>query len=162
MSVVLRLVLISLSWVVLQIASGFIASRIPRAAFARENALFRTRRWEHDGELYERVFRIRSWKESLPEAGGMFKGGFAKRAIGDRTSGRLELFIAETRRAEFTHWLVVVLSFTFFAWNPPHIAAWMPIIGFLGNAPFIMVQRHLRPRMQRLAVDAAKRKRPTR
>ncbi|HKJ84481.1 MAG TPA: glycosyl-4,4'-diaponeurosporenoate acyltransferase [Spirochaetia bacterium] len=162
MPVMIRLVLISLAWVVLQIGSGFITNKIPRSVFFREGFLFRTRRWEHDGELYERVFRIRSWKESLPEAGGMFKGGFAKRAIGDRSSVRLELFIAETRRAEFTHWLVVVLSFSFFAWNPPHIAAWMPIIGFLGNAPFIMVQRHLRPRMQRLAGGPAKRERPTR
>ncbi len=162
MPVALRLVLISIAWVVFQIGSGFMTNRLPRAVFAREGFLFRTRRWERGGEIYERVFRIRRWKESLPEAGGMFKGGFAKRAIGDRSSDRLELFIAETRRAEFTHWLVVVLSFTFFAWNPMRVAVWMPLIGFLGNAPFIMVQRHLRPRLQRLAADAAERQPPTR
>jgi glycosyl-4,4'-diaponeurosporenoate acyltransferase len=151
MPVVLRLVLISLAWVVLQIGSGFATNRLPRAPFAREGLLFRTRRWERGGEVYERVFGIRRWKDALPEAGAMFKGGFAKRAIGGRSASRLELFIAETRRAEFSHWLVVALSFTFFAWNPPHVAVWMPVIGFLGNAPFIMVQRHVRPRLERLA-----------
>ncbi|MFW6289036.1 MAG: hypothetical protein ACOC2Q_04580, partial [Spirochaetota bacterium] len=151
MPAILRLVLISLAWVTLQIGSGFIAGKLKRSLFTHESFVFRSRRWERGGEFYERVFGIRRWKELLPEAGGMFKGGFAKRAIGGRSPDRLGSFIAETRRAEFSHWLVVLLSFTFFAWNPPHVALWMPIIGFLGNAPFIMVQRHLRPRLQRLA-----------
>ena len=46
MPVILRLLLISFAWVVLQIGSGFITNKLPRAPFARESFLFRTRRWE--------------------------------------------------------------------------------------------------------------------
>lgn len=97
--------------------------------------------------LYERIFRIRRWKDRLPEAGAMFSGGVSKRRLGALSSDQLRLRIAETRRAEFTHWFAVLLSLTFFAWNPVAIAIWMPFIGIVGNAPFIAVQRYLRPRM---------------
>lgn len=151
MSVILRLVLISAAWVVFQIGSGYVTNRLPGRLFARDSWLYRMRRWENGGRFYDRVFRIRQWKDSLPEAGAMFAGGFEKRGLQGRSDDQIVRFIAETRRAELTHWLPVLLSFSFFAWNPVNVALWMPIIGFLGNAPFIMVQRYLRPRMMRLA-----------
>jgi glycosyl-4,4'-diaponeurosporenoate acyltransferase len=150
MHVIVRLVLISVSWVIFQIGAGYLTNRLTVRMFERDGWLYRTRRWERGGLVYERVFRIRRWKDALPEAGAMFAGGFAKRGVSGRTPALLCRFVAETRRAELTHWLPVLLSLTFFAWNPPRIALWMPIVGFLGNAPFIMVQRYVRPRMQRL------------
>jgi glycosyl-4,4'-diaponeurosporenoate acyltransferase len=157
MSLFLRLLLISGAWVVFQIGSGYVTNRMPSRYFARETWLFRPRRWEQQGQVYDRLFRIRRWKDSLPEAGAMFAGGFNKRALGSRTPDRMEQFIGETRRAELTHWLPVLLSFSFFAWNVPSVAIWMPIVGFLGNLPFIMVQRYVRPRLQRLSRKASDR-----
>ena len=58
--------------------------------------------------------------------------------------------IAETRRAERTHWFAALFSVTFFARNPVSVAIWMTPIGLLANALFIAVQRHLRPRLVRL------------
>ncbi len=154
MHVVLRLLLISLAWVVIQIGSGYLTHLLPRRLFDSDGLLYRTRPWERGGETYARVFHIRRWKDALPEAGAMFQGGFEKRGLRARSPDLLRRFIAETRRAELTHWLPVLLSLTFFAWNPGRIAFLMPVIGFLGNAPFIMVQRFVRPRMQRLLRDA--------
>ena len=150
MSVLLRLVLISASWVAIQIGSGYATHLLPLRLFLADGPLTRTRGWERGGRTYERVLRVRRWKDLLPEAGGMFAGGFAKRSLDTRSAGRVDRFIAETRRAEITHWVPVVLSLTFFAWNPPNVAVWMPIVGFLGNAPFIVVQRYLRPRLRAL------------
>ncbi len=150
MAVWLRLLLISLAWVAIEIGSGYLTNRLPLRLFETDGPLTRTRRWEREGQTYARVFRVHRWKDALPEAGAMFAGGFAKRGLRERSPRRLDRFIAETRRAELTHWLPVVLSFSFFAWNPPHVAAWMPIIGFLGNLPFIVVQRYVRPRLERL------------
>lgn len=79
----------------------------------------------------------------------MFAGGVSKRRLGRPSRGGIEAMIVETRRAELTHWFPVVLSLTFFAWNPFSVAIWMPLVGFLGNAPFIVVQRYLRPRFTR-------------
>lgn len=162
MAVGLRLLAISLAWVVIEIGSGYLTNKLPLRLFAADGPLTRTRRWERDGQTYARVFRVQRWKDALPEAGGMFAGGFGKRALRTRSSEKLDRFIAETRRAELTHWLPVALSLTFFAWNPPYVAVWMPIVGFLGNAPFIMVQRYLRPRLARLLDVSRRKSRPSR
>lgn len=147
MSLALRLVLICLAWVVVQIAPGFVTHHLPRRLFERDSGLYRTRRWEAGGAIYQRLFRVRKWKDRLPEAGAMFAGGVSKRSLAGGSGEALAVAVAETRRAELTHWLAAGLSFSFFLWNPPQIAAWMPLVGILGNAPFIIVQRHLRPRM---------------
>lgn len=150
MSVALRLVLIAIAWVVIEIGAGYIANKLPLRLFEHEGPLTRTRRWERDGAIYARLFRVHRWKDALPEAGAMFAGGFGKRGLRTRSRDQLDRFVAETRRAELTHWLAVVLSLTFFAWNSPVVAVWMPAIGLVGNAPFIVVQRYLRPRLARL------------
>jgi glycosyl-4,4'-diaponeurosporenoate acyltransferase len=159
MPVLLRLLLISVAWAAIQVLTGFVTHHLPRRVFERDSPLYRTRRWEVGGAVYERLFRIRRWKDRLPEAGALFEGGVSKRNLASRSPEGLRLRVAETRRAELTHWLAVVLSLSFFAWNPPTIAVWMPIIGFVANAPFILVQRYVRPRLIAL-LDRGRRERP--
>ena len=150
MPVILRLLLISLAWVAIHIGAGFLTHHLPRRFFAADGILYRSRGWERGGRVYQRLFSIKRWKDRLPEAGALFSGGVSKRALPSRSAAGLGLLLEETRRAELTHWLPVLLSFSFFAWNPPHIAAWMPIVAVLGNAPFVMVQRYNRPRLEAL------------
>lgn len=151
MSVLLRLLLIAVAWVVIEIGSGYIAHRLPAAWFTRDRWLFRLRRWEADGAVYQRLFAVRRWKDRLPEAGAMFRGGVSKRLTGNRDAAALARLVGETRRAELTHWLPLPLSATFFLWNPLAIALWMPLFALLANAPFIIVQRYNRPRLERAA-----------
>lgn len=154
MTVAARLLAISGAWIAIQIGSGYLTHHMPAGWFQRDGWLFRCRGFERGGRLYRRVFRVHRWKDRLPEAGALFAGGFSKRrlASGNPAAGSnvLERFVAETRRAELTHWLPVLLSLSFFLWNPPAIAAWMPPIGLLGNLPFIIVQRSNRPRLMAL------------
>ncbi|MFW5688220.1 MAG: hypothetical protein ACOC1U_01510 [Spirochaetota bacterium] len=150
MAVALRLALISLSWGAIQFVAGGLAHIIPRRVFTRsleteprpEPALARV--------AYRRVLRVHRWKDRLPEAGALFAGGFSKRGFVGRDPARLLVFIAETRRAEFSHWLAALLSLTFFLWNTPAVAIWMPPVGLAGNAPFIVVQRYVRMRLRAL------------
>ncbi len=148
-----RILLIALNWILFHIGSGFVTHHMPRHLFDRNGPLFRTRAFEADGRFYRRYFLVHRWKDLLPEAGATFAGGFAKRSFpADRRGDRefIVRFVAETRRAELTHWLPVFLSATFFLWNPLEIAVWMPVYAVLTNAPFIVVQRANRPRLQRL------------
>jgi len=56
----------------------------------------------------------------------------------------------ETRRAELTHWLLMVPAPFFFLWNPAW-AGWVMIVyALLANCPFIMIQRYNRPRLERV------------
>lgn len=150
----IRVLLIAINWVFFHIGSGFVTHHMPKRFFDHDTSLFRTRGFEDEGRFYRRYLFIHRWKDLLPEAGAVFAGGFAKRSFlvagrGDRQY--IQRFIAETRRAELTHWLPIVLSVTFFLWNPPAIAVWMPVYAVLTNLPFILVQRANRPRLQRLA-----------
>lgn len=151
MSLVLRLVLISATWVAIEIGSGFLVHHFPAGWFGRDRWLTRERGWERGGRTYQRLFGVRRWKDRLPEAGDWFAGGMRKRLQANHTREQLAALIEETRRAEITHWLPFPLSFSFFLWNPPEIAIWMPIVALLGNAPFIMVQRYNRPRIAHAA-----------
>lgn len=164
MTVAARLLAISVAWVAIQIGSGYLTHRMPAGWFRRDGWLFRCRGFEREGKLYRRVFRVHRWKDRLPEAGALFAGGFNKRRLASigpaDASSVLERFVAETRRAELTHWLPVLFSLSFFLWNPPAIAAWMPPIGLLGNLPFIIVQRSNRPRLTSLRRRAAGPERP--
>ena len=157
MSPAVRVGMIAVAWVAIQMGSGFIAHRIPLFWLQKERLLFRTRRFEQNGAIYRRVFRVHRWKRFLPEAGATFAGGFAKRSLAGADSGYLERFVAETRRAELTHWLPLPFSLSFFLWNSIEVAVWMPLFALVINAPFIVVQRSNRPRLQRAARDAAKR-----
>jgi glycosyl-4,4'-diaponeurosporenoate acyltransferase len=150
MPIVIRVALIALCWVTIHIGSGYLTHHLPRSLFDHESFLFRSRRWERNGEIYQKLFRVRNWKDRLPEAGSFFRGGFSKRNLKSRESNHLGQFINETRRAELTHWLPLVLSFTFFLWNPAYIAVWMPVYAILTNFPFLLVQRYLRPRLKLL------------
>lgn len=154
MNVVLRLLLISIAWVAIEIGSGYLAHRIPADWFARERWLFRERRWERGGSIYQRLFGVRRWKDRLPEAGALFAGGVGKRSLSGTGAQQLAELVRETRRAELTHWLPLPLSASFFLWNPLAIAAWMPLFALLVNAPFIIVQRYNRPRLERAASRA--------
>ena len=152
----MRVLLIAGTWVVFHIGSGFVTHHMPRQFFDRERWLFRTRAIEAEGRIYRRLLRIHRWKDLLPEAGATFAGGFTKRSLpsglsANDTGEYIQRFIAETRRAELTHWLPILLSATFFIWNPPEIAGWMPVYAAVTNLPFICVQRSNRPRLQRLA-----------
>ena len=151
MTPLVRVLLIAVIWVTIHLGSGYIAHRIPLVWFMRDRALFRTRRFEAEGRLYRRVFRVHRWKDSLPEAGAAFEGGFTKRSLSGLDADYFQRFVAETRRAELTHWLPLLFSLTFFLWNPVYIAAWMPVYAILSTAPFIIVQRSNRPRLQRAA-----------
>lgn len=149
-----RLLLIALNWVVFQIGSGLIAHHLPVSIFDRETKASRVHAFEAESRFYRRYFLIQRWKHLLPEAGALFAGGFAKNSVPPcalRDEEFLERFVAETRRAELTHWLPILLSATFFLWNPLEIAVWMPVYAMITNVPFIMVQRANRPRLQRLA-----------
>ena len=101
---------------------------------------------ERSGSRYE-ALRIRRWKDRLPEAGALFAGGLSKRHVPAAADGGLGRFVAETRRAEWGHWLAAAGSLPFALWNPPVLAAVMVAYGLAVNEPFIAIQRYNRLRV---------------
>lgn len=139
-------------WLTLHFVCGYVAHRLPGRLFERGSVFDRVLRageWEAGGRVY-RHLGIRRWKGFLPEAGGLFKGGFDKRHLGSSEAAYLEQFRRETNRAEFSHWLTLVSASTFFIWNPWWVGLAMIGYAILTNLPFIVIQRYNRPRLEGL------------
>ncbi|NCN05699.1 MAG: hypothetical protein GW949_08710 [Spirochaetales bacterium] len=150
MTVVFRISLISISWVAIQFASGWIAHRTSLEGLKRLEKFLGILPWESTGKIYQKLFRIQSWKDRLPEAGAFFTGGVAKNHLDPKNPQALRTFYYETLRAEFSHWLPFFFSWSFFLWNSPDIAWFMPPVAMVGNLPFIVIQRYNRARVERI------------
>ncbi len=134
-------------WAVWSGVCGYVAHRVPSALLAHDGPLLRLRPFERDGRFYERVLRIKRWKDVLPEAGDLFRGGFSKRRVVHHNRGYLERFVVETRRAELAHWPILALGPVFFAWNPWWLGLVMVGYGIAADLPCILVQRYNRARL---------------
>lgn len=134
------------AWTAVHASTGYAVHRLPLARLQHDGWLLRARAAERGGRTYERRLGIRRWKHRLPEAGALFAGGVSKRHV----TRDLDRFVAETRRAEYGHWLALACSPAFALWNPPSGLVLMTAYGVLVNAPFIAVQRYNRQRAQRV------------
>ncbi len=135
-------------WTVAGFGIGFLTHRMG-SWFRRDSWITRSR-WFDTARLYERSFKVRRWKDRLPEAGAFFADGFSKRRLEGNNLAYLDRFVIETRRAEVTHWLLVALIPAFFLWNPLRLAAAMAVYGLVANVPCILIQRYNRLRLQRV------------
>ncbi|MGQ0803847.1 MAG: hypothetical protein ACT4PI_08290 [Actinomycetota bacterium] len=138
-------------WAGWSAVSGYVAHRLSVERLGRDGWLFRLRRRpERVARRYERVLRIKWWKSLLPEAGDLFKGGFSKRRMLRHDRAYLERFVVETRRAEFTHWLIMAATPFFFLWNPWWLGLAMLAYGVVANVPCLLTQRYNRARLLRM------------
>ena len=140
----------ALAWAVLSFVVGYACHRLPRRALARDRFVLRLSRRERDTRFYERRAHIRAWKDRLPEAGGFFAGGVSKRALGTRSPEVLERFVAETRRAEIVHSLLLMCWPLFLVWCEPLMAVAMAVYSVVANVPCLVIQRYNRVRLLRV------------
>ena len=113
------------------------------------------------GWIYEKLFFIRTWKDSLPD-GGAWLNGFSKAKLAARSSSYLREFIQETRRGEFSHYLQALLILICLLWTPSPGSVIILLYAVLSNLPCILNQRYTRNRMQRVLFsrDSRQRKEP--
>jgi glycosyl-4,4'-diaponeurosporenoate acyltransferase len=137
-------------WGVLSVATGYATHRLPVQRYAHDNFVTRGRSFERDGRVYERWFRIRRWKRYLPEGGDIFEGGFNKKHLRSRDPAFILRFVAETRRAEMTHWFAMAWGPFFLIWSPVGVGSVMIAFGVVANLPCILAQRYNRIRLLRL------------
>jgi glycosyl-4,4'-diaponeurosporenoate acyltransferase len=135
-------------WIILHLSIGFCSSRIPDTWFNPEKRLYRIRKWEKGGILYEKIFHVRSWKCYLPNGGALYPRTFSIKNLSSYNIDYLERWLRESCRAEFCHWMMILPSILFFFWNDYVLGCWMVIYAILNNIFPIVVQRFNRPRMQ--------------
>jgi len=136
-------------WPVIHIGISYVSLRMPAEHFFHDNWITAPRAWESGGRIYRDWFRIRKWKQMLPD-GAPWLGGFSKKKLNARDSRYLEQFLIETRRAEVAHWCMLVCFPIFFLWNPPWACWVMCAYAIAANLPCIVAQRYNRMSITRL------------
>lgn len=153
----LALVLNVALWAAAQVLAGYRAHRLPLDRLQADRGVLRLRSFEDDGRWYERRLRISRWKDRMPEAGAFFDGGMTKRTLPGRSTGGLERFAAETRRAEIAHWTSFACLPLCLLWNHALGIALMVTYGLVVNLPLIAIQRSNRGRIERILRARARR-----
>ncbi|MBN3553199.1 glycosyl-4,4'-diaponeurosporenoate acyltransferase [Fictibacillus nanhaiensis] len=138
-----------LAWLIFHLFVAYIIHQIPFSNFTKESRWDSPFGWENGGACYEKI-GIRKWKTIVPDGGDFYKGGFAKKTLEGDSLEYLARFLAETRRAELTHWLSMPPALLFFLWNPVWIGNIMILYAVLFNLPFIFIQRYNRFRLIRI------------
>ncbi len=118
-------------------ATGYAAYRLDESRLSRDGWLLRPRRFEAGGRWYRRRLRIHRWKDKVPDAGDLFRGGVSKRHLPAYDQAGLRLFARETRRAELAHWWAMCCGPVFVLWNPPLASGLLLAYAVLVNLPFI-------------------------
>lgn len=137
------------AWTLVHLSVGFLTSRIKEDGFDPHDRLFRTRVWERNGQIYQTLFRVRSWKKLLPSGGKIF-GLFSLNHFRSSAHNYSRKWVVESCRAELTHWSAMLPGLLFLLWNP--FEAWLInlIYAICANIPCIISQRYNRPRINAL------------
>ena len=147
------------AWFVIHMGVVAAMVSLPVRLFDPQAWPFRLRGWERDGQLYEKAFRVRTWKDMLPDGANLLRWrSFRKRHLEHTTVDYLDRFSRETCRAECTHLLTMVWAPFFFLWNPVWVGWLMIFYALAENVPLIVAQRYNRIRIRRLLSRA---RRPT-
>jgi len=147
------------AWLILHLSISYIMT-IPSSEYFKRNFLFdKYFSWEENGEIYDKIFNIKSWKSKLPDGGAAFKKGFKKRQLSERNDDYFKLFLLESKRAEMTHWIMIIASLLFFIWNPLFVGMLMIAYALIINLPCILAQRYNRPRLEKVIISKQKKNR---
>ncbi len=140
-----------IAWFIIHIVVVTAIVRIRASHFDPNHWLYRSRKWEKGGNLYREFFRIKRWKQHLPDAAGILgRFGFQKKRLRGKNPEYFAIFLTETCRAELNHWTLILFAPFFFLWNRPGVGLFMIIYALLENLPFIIAQRYNRYRLRGL------------
>jgi len=149
----ITLLIIFLLWPTFQLSASSLCVIIGDGSFSKESWLYRSKKWERDGELFNTLFKIRRWKRFLPDGASIIPGAFRKKHLGSFSEENLEKFLVESRRAELGHWLAIIPFWVFGFFGPPIIILYMLIYALIINLPCILAQRYNRPRIIKILED---------
>jgi len=140
-----------IAWFIIHMGLVLSIIHVPSTSFDPEGWLHRARRWEKNGDIYTKIFKIRKWKEHLPDGSKLLRyKGFPKKRLEEKNEVYFASFFQETCRAEVTHWIIMLFAPLFFLWNKPGIGWIMIVYALIENLPLIMAQRYNRIRFKRL------------
>ncbi|MCR4676226.1 MAG: hypothetical protein K5634_03235 [Sphaerochaetaceae bacterium] len=132
--------------VIIGIIAHFAGNAIPRK-FNFESPFFAPHKWEKNGKIYQELFKIKSWKDSLMDMSKASANAQSKDVGTDLSSSHLYDLLQETCVAEVTHTVLVFAGLALlFLIELPWSILWT-LAYILFNSLDIMIQRFNRPRL---------------
>lgn len=116
--------------------------------FDPEKRMYQPKSWERGGRFYCDALHIQKWKDLMPQHIG--KDGFSKDHLDAVSVEYLDEFIMETCRAEWNHTINCLMCILLLLINRLLTAVFLSLLLFMGNLPFVMIQRYNRFRLQKL------------
>ena len=139
-----------LIFVLISLAMTVIGEKIPNKIYFYKKWLFRERKWENGGRIYENCFKVKRWKSKLPDISDFVKWRFNKKHLVKVDNEYLSIFLTESCKSEFTHWMIIMSTAFFNFWNDTATTILMLVFSCVLNLPYIIIQRYNRPRVIRL------------
>lgn len=139
-----------LIFIAVSLIISLIAERLPARFYDYKKRLYRERKWEEGGRIYERFFFVKKWKSKLPELSDYIKTIFSKKHLQSLKGDYLSVFLEESCKAEFTHWVIILSSLLFYFSTDLFTASRILFLAAALNMPYIIIQRYNRPRIIRL------------
>jgi glycosyl-4,4'-diaponeurosporenoate acyltransferase len=139
-----------IAWVCFHLSIGYWCSKVPISYFNPQSPLYLTKPWERGGEIYDKLFHVRSWKKLIPSGAKVYAGAFEIKNLPSFNFDYVDRWLKESCRAEFCHWIMILPGILFFFWNSIEGAWWMMAYAVANNMVPIIMQRYNRPRVRRL------------
>ncbi len=146
----LTAVLCFLLWPLFQVGISIACLKIKDQKFNYNKFPYKTYKWEKEGKIYDKIFKVSRWKKFLPDGGAIMKGGYKKKNITDFSRENFQKFVIESCRAELSHLLAIFPFWVFGLFAPIEVIYIMLAYALLVNLPCIITQRYNRPRFIRL------------
>lgn len=134
----------------------YLGEKIPLKLLSPDKWPFKERSWEKGGAVYQKLFRVKSWKTSLPEVSDFIKCIFKKRHIWTYSKDYLSRFVLESCKAELTHWMIIWSSLFINIWDSASAGRILFWLSVALNFPYIIIQRYNRPRIIRYLLNKTK------
>jgi glycosyl-4,4'-diaponeurosporenoate acyltransferase len=146
----------AVAWAAGSVVIGLLAAHRPLTRLGHPRGLLVLRPFERagGGRWYERWWRVKAWKDLVPDAGTV-GGNLTKRHLPDAAAGGTARFALECERAERAHWGMLALTPVFVVWNPGWLFAAMVAYGLVANGPCLVVLRYNRARLAAVAARQA-------
>lgn len=137
-------------FILISLVMTLVCDKIPSKLYDYKKWMFRVRKWEHGGLFYEKYLMVKKWKSKLPDISDFVKWRFNKKHLAESDSEYLSVFLTESCKSEFTHWMIILSTVIFAFWNDSLTTFLFFVAASLLNLPYIIIQRYNRPRLIKL------------
>lgn len=133
--------------VLTQFIASYLVNLLSYRSLMKIYPFFKTRKWEDRGNIYQKLFHVKEWKEYIPSIGSFDKKNIEKTRI---TPNFVAQYLLEGLRAELCHLYAFVFALLLLLITVTRAWFFILVYTIILNIPCVIIQRFNRPRFERL------------